>query len=299
MQSEQRRRQWADRWIQYALKSVPSDAPQEITLDVHQTVAEALERLQPSQPEYIVRRIVDAAREKALAAWKRKRNIRKIVDEAREKLPYGAKGYREPTIWETRVLQETAAEIAKLSKDATYEEIRAAAIAVGNRVGSEFEHIEACQQIVSRVYLCGSTSEEFEEAKQAARKALGALPVTASRRELEKARDAALTPFLNGIAAREERARVKREAEQSLSHAKFRVDLTLSHVHDYLRKLEQQEELEFEDLRDHWNTAEKLQAIIRQTLVEEVVYKPDLTNQQIEKRIEKLVDAHLAEVLGD
>jgi excisionase family DNA binding protein len=143
LQSEQRRQQWADRWLQYALKAVPSDAPQQITLDVHQMVAEALERLQPSQPEYIVRRVVDAAEEKALAPWKRQKDIRKIIDDAREKLPYGAKGYREPTNWETRVLQESAAEIATLRKDATYEEIRAVAIKVVNRVGAEFEHIEA------------------------------------------------------------------------------------------------------------------------------------------------------------
>ena len=298
LQSEHRRQQWADRWIQYALKAVPRDAPQQITLDVHQMVAEALERLQPNQPEYIVRRVVDAAEEKALARWKRLKNIGKIIDDAREKLPYRAKGYVEPTVWETRVLQESAAEITTLRKDATYEEIRAVAIKVTSRVGAEFEHIETCKQILSSVYLCGSTSEELEEAKQAVLKALGALPVTASRRELEKARDAALTPFLKAIAAREEQARVKREAEQNLSRAKSRVGWRLPHVHDYLRKLEQQE-LEFEDVIDRWNTAEKLQAIIRQTLIEEVVHKPDLTDEQIETRIEKLVDAHLEEVLDD
>jgi hypothetical protein len=130
-------------------------------------------------------------------------------------------------------------------------------------------------------------------------KALGALPVTASRRELEKARDAALTPFLSAIAAREEQARVKREAEQNLSRAKSRVGWRLSHVQDYLKKLEEQEELEFEDFRDRWNTGERLQELIRSTLVDEVVHRPDLTDQQIEKCIEKLVDAHLEEVLDE
>ena len=151
---------------------------------------------------------------------------------------------------------------------------------------------------VDEVYLALGTTTKVA-GSQAAFRAVDFDANPASRRELEKTRDAALTPFLSAIAAREEQARAKREAEQNLSRAKSRVGWRLSHVHDYLKKLEELEELEFEDFRDRWNTGERLLELIRSTLVDEVAHRPDLTDQQIEKRIEKLVDAHLEEVLDE
>ena len=66
-QERRRRREWEDEWISFALDRVPDNAPKELGLEVHSQIAEALARLQPDQPAIAVRRIVEAAVDKALA----------------------------------------------------------------------------------------------------------------------------------------------------------------------------------------------------------------------------------------
>src|ERR1035438_10221941 len=70
-QAEQRRLLWVQLWTQYALNSLPYGARREVEMEVHTTVQEALSVLQPSQPEAITRRLVDAAVQRALGPWTR------------------------------------------------------------------------------------------------------------------------------------------------------------------------------------------------------------------------------------
>src|SRR5229473_29490 len=60
-QAEQRRLLWLHEWTQYALNSLPYGAQQEVEMEVHTMVQEALSVLQPGEPEAITRRLVDAA----------------------------------------------------------------------------------------------------------------------------------------------------------------------------------------------------------------------------------------------
>lgn len=58
----------------------------------------------------------------------------------------------------------------------------------------EYDHEQDCQRIVRHVQISDATREEEEAAKEAVRKALAALPIGAATKELEKAREAAVTP---------------------------------------------------------------------------------------------------------
>ena len=78
-QAEQRRLQWEQKWTQYALNSVPYDARREVEMEVHTMVSEALSVLQPSQPEAITQRLVDAAVHRALGPWTRKQEIERAL----------------------------------------------------------------------------------------------------------------------------------------------------------------------------------------------------------------------------
>src|ERR1019366_6882202 len=60
-QAEQRRLLWMQQWTQYALNSLPYGARQQVEMEVHTLVQEALSVLQPSQPAAITQRLVDAA----------------------------------------------------------------------------------------------------------------------------------------------------------------------------------------------------------------------------------------------
>src|ERR1019366_3647006 len=86
-QAEQRCRKWLDSWIQYALNLRPHDAPLETALEIHQVVQTALASLHPDQPRYTTQRLVDAAVEKVLRPWKRKKEIRSAIESSISRLP--------------------------------------------------------------------------------------------------------------------------------------------------------------------------------------------------------------------
>ena len=87
-QAEQRRLLWMQEWTQYALDSLPYDARQEVEMEVHTTVQEALSVLQPSQPEAITRRLVDAAVHRGLGPWTRKQETERALQAGMNRLPW-------------------------------------------------------------------------------------------------------------------------------------------------------------------------------------------------------------------
>ena len=96
----------------------------------------------------------------------------------------------------------------------------------------------------------------------------------------------------------EAQRRKKNEAAEALRRAESRLLWKLGHVDDYLQELEKSR-IEFEDIFDRLRVARKLQEKIKPTLVKELVSKPDLTDEQLHKRIEQLVDEHLPEELDE
>jgi hypothetical protein len=134
--------------------------------------------------------------------------------------------------------------------------------------------------------------------------ALAKLPQGTHRRKLEQAREEALQPFHAAIAQvqeqareKEEEAQRKREETRKVSDAEYRAGWRLSHGFDYLGRLK--DKVEFDGFQDRWDTAEKLKEKIRPLRVKELLQKPDMTDAQIQKRIETLVEEHLESVLAD
>src|ERR1035437_2481165 len=87
-QAEQRRLLWVQQWTQYALNSLPYDARREVEMEVHTMVQEALSVLQPSQPEAITRRLVDAAVHRALGPWAREKGLGRALKAGMSRLPW-------------------------------------------------------------------------------------------------------------------------------------------------------------------------------------------------------------------
>ena len=326
---QQRRQQWQSRWIEYALRSLPYDAPEETKLQVHQQVIETLAKLNPGESRRVIEQLVDAATEKGLRPWRRQQEIQKVIEDA---LPYEIKYSDE----KPRALRAAAEAISKLRPEATREELELAAkeaiepfVIKHQRMMAAREHQTQCDWMVCHVVIGfrHETSEVLNLAKQAVSKALRQLPVGCSKKVMERARDQALVPIKKAIAKREEAAEAlrkkqqeearrkreaeeaklkkqqeetqrKREAEEAVRRAESRLLWKLGHVDDYLQELEKSR-IEFEDIFDRLRVARKLQEKIKPTLVKELVSKPDLTDEQLHKRIEQLVDEHLPEELDE
>jgi hypothetical protein len=190
------RRQWEVSWLDYALKLLPSDVPHNLELDVHQAVVEILPKLDADQPERLNHRLIQAAIDKTLRPWHKRKEIDKVIEQAPKELPFYARGWgTTPSEWDARAMRAAAEAIAQLGNEASIPEIRAAAIEAGNKVCAEYEvwkagddHLRASNKMVEWVL-------DGDNAREAVREALKKLPVGASRAQMENVRDAALAPF--------------------------------------------------------------------------------------------------------
>jgi hypothetical protein len=140
------RRGWTDAWVSWGLNALPKDAPRETELNVAQAVEETLAKLGPEQPPSTTRSLVHAAIDKALRPWQRRKGIEQAVQSARKELPVVVRtlsDYFEPTEWEVRAMQAAREAIAELPADASYEEMRAAAVQAGKQIATHYEGEQA------------------------------------------------------------------------------------------------------------------------------------------------------------
>jgi hypothetical protein len=106
--------------------------------------------------------------------------------------------------WYDRAVRAVAEAISAVGADASFLQQQTASARAAESITKEFEHAGRREQIVSWVILAGATSEDTDDARDAVRKALAGVPVGASDRQLQAARDAALAPFRAKIKSRED-----------------------------------------------------------------------------------------------
>jgi excisionase family DNA binding protein len=301
-QAEQRRQNWLDSWIQYALNWRPWDAPRETELEIHQAVRTVLASVQPDQSRHTTQRLVEAAVEKALQPWKRKKEIRSAIESSLNRLPWDLNHRSEWAALKQRALEAAAAAIGKLPADVTSSEMEQVAWLAVQPMAREYAHWQDCQNLARGIMLPGGTFEDNQQAGQAVSEALARLPVGTSQKELEKAKEAALEPFRAAIQERkadEDQARREREKAQQRAGVERRVDGRLSsHLGDYLRELGE-DEIVFDDAADRWEMETGLKKRIRPLLLSEVLEDPKISDQDIDELIEELVDEHKREFLDD
>jgi len=284
MRGEQRRRQWMQEWIKYALDSVPFSARREVEIEVYSEVDAVLSNLETWQPEAIVRPLVDAAVRHALRPWQRNQDIQSAIDAAVCKLPWDVKNRPEHASSKMRAIDALAEAVRGLREQASREEMETATLLAVQPIIREYDHGQECERLVRRIYLFDATTEEEETAKDAARKALAELPINASRKELEKAEEGALAELKAVVAWRKEAARQESQRKAQRETAEWKVDLQLDYIACYLGR-----EYVFDpgELR---REAERLRPVIRQTLIDEFLRKSNMSGTEIRHRIERLID---------
>lgn len=285
----QRRLQWEQKWMQYALNSVPYGARREVEMEVHTMVSDALSVLQLNQPENIVQRVVEAAVHRALGPWTKKQEIERALKAGMEKLSPDVQYRPEYVSLKQRAWNAAVEALRKVRAEATYRELETAAVQAVQPAIREYNHQMACQRIVGRVYIFDARREEEEAAKEAMRKALAALPKDASPKQLEMIEEAVLTRYKTAVSARKEKARLDAEKQTKRRAAEWKVDLQLDHILRYLEK-----EYEFDDgyLQMH-GEADRLRPLIRKTLIDELLENPEMSHDEIRESIEDQIDDYL------
>jgi hypothetical protein len=251
----------------------------------------ALSRLDPDQPASLVKRLIDAAIQEALAPWRRAEKREDAVKSSLEQLPWAVKYNQEFADLRQRARSLVAESIDRLRPNATDWEMNESAKLAVEPVIQEYEHRKACQELLSFISLPGATPEEFDDAREAVKMALSTLRIGSTQREMEKARDLALVPFQTMIAERDERHRKRTE----LNLRRFTAELTSSAYLDHIR-IYLKEEFEFDGGHQELiRTAERLREPVRRRIIEALVNNPDMTPAEIRRRIETLTDRLMAD----
>jgi excisionase family DNA binding protein len=288
-QAGQQRAEWIQQWLKYALNSLPYAAREEAEIEVHSAVQAVLSGAPTNQPESITRRLVDAAVRKALTPWNRREETTRALKASVDSLPWMIRNSSEHEELKQRAWDAAAAALSRVRVDASYSEMESAAKQAVQPMIREYEHARACERIVENAYILGAIGTEGDAAKEAVRRAIAALPVGASDKQLELAAAAALAPYKAAVAARSEKARLAEEKESQRRAAEFKVGLRLSHISRYMESEYEFEGGYFERRRE----ADRLEPLIRKVLVEELLEDPDMTDEEIEQSIEDQVDENL------
>ncbi len=288
-QERRRRREWEDEWIEFALDRVPDNAPKELGLEVHSQVAEALGRLQADQPAIAVRRIVEAAVDKALAPWHRTNERVKAIEEAIRGLPYAIQRNDELEDLKLEAIRLATNAVNQCHPEAASATLQAAARNSVKPVLRVFEHAQTVNAVASWIFVRGASSQEQREADELVKTALAKLPVGSSRTQMERTRDEALAPVLARIAERERVAAAKAEQQRQRTAAEWRLNRLLDHIGDYLKEAYEYEDT-YAGIGERFDDARRLKEQIRPTLLEECLADPSLDDDDVRGRIEELVD---------
>ena len=215
VQDQQKRERWQSQWTEYALRSLPYDAPEEIKLQVHKQVIETLARLNPDESRRVIEQLVEAATEKALKPWKRQKEIRKITEDA---LPYDIK-YSDD---KPRAVRAAAEAISKLRPEATPEELELAAKEAMQPFLIKQEHEKQCEEIIRSVSSClrGDTARDREVGRDVVRAEIEKLPVGCGVEMMEQIRDQLLQQLQRIIDKRAEEAAVQRKKQEAEAQRK-------------------------------------------------------------------------------
>ncbi len=210
VQDQQKRERWQSQWTEYALRSMPFYAPEEMKLQVHKQVIETLARLSLTESRRVIEQLVDAATKKALRPWRRRQEIQKVIDDA---LPYEIK-YTDD---KPRVLRAAAQAIRKLRPEATREELELAAKEAMQPFIVKHEHEKQCEEIIRSIssLLRGDTAQDREVGRDVVRAEIEKLPVGCGVEMMEQIRDQLLQHLQRIIDKRAEEAAVQRKKQEA------------------------------------------------------------------------------------
>jgi len=315
IEADRQHESWLKSWEAYALQRLQAlayDAAPEVRLDLHSTVRERLSSLHPMPAAEVVRKLVDAEVEKACQVWRARKETAGAVEYAMRRLPWDVQHNSDFVHLKLRALKAAAEAVDNIpgSDRRTKEELAVRAV---QPITDQYEHIDRASRIVRGLasLLPGATAAELQEANRIVAEALAKSPLGTDKVGMEKIRNAVVTPVRDQVIQRQrqeeekllsekqarameqEAARQKREALELRSAAERRVDCKLFRVDDCLRELERKNQIVFDSFPARLEIGQKLKSRIREILVQQIVQKPQLSEEIVRKRIDALTIKHV------
>jgi hypothetical protein len=223
-EERERRQNMQDRWLRYALASVPWEAQGHVEVQVHNKVKAALANVDADESDAVVERVVLAVVAAVMLPFNRRKEISEVIEDAVDSLPNGA------GIWTERAREAARAAAERAGPEASISTVRSVVTDAVSTILADYHAAKAVQadaedrermiQWASLELARAYTKEGVELAVKAVKDAWAKLPVGTARTKLEEVRDAALLPWRQAVAERaaslraEAAARQKRQLEE-------------------------------------------------------------------------------------
>jgi hypothetical protein len=151
-----KRQAFFSEWLEYALGRKPYNAPDEVELDIHAEVLTTLVKLDTSERDFVVRRLVDAAVERGLKTWKAGEAKRDAIEDAISQLPWLMKHDKAWKAQAAKIAREALKDVS-VSK----EEMASLARAALQPLTREFAQVGKIEEAVKGVRVDGANYEEI------------------------------------------------------------------------------------------------------------------------------------------
>ncbi|HEY3440342.1 MAG TPA: helix-turn-helix domain-containing protein [Paludibaculum sp.] len=277
------RKRWSDDKLEQAMRDLPFDCPPDIEETVATDVRRILHDYAPSDPMHVVDRLIHAAVERSLIPHRRQQLIQTAIDEAADSLPFGAKGWSEPTVYQIKARKLAAQAVAANAAGMGERELKQIARRAVLPVVRAFERAETVERLLLGLQwweLGRADQTERQAAVQAAKEALEDAAPTATAQQLEERMNKALRPHVQKVEARVERQRQQSE-EQGLVRA------ALSHLSHILLCY-----YDWDSFSDRAETKDELSQALPEA-IREAVEEGDVDASNLKEFVEAWVEEQL------
>jgi hypothetical protein len=139
----------------------------------------------------------------------------------------------------------------------------------------------------------GFTEQERQSATAEAKKAIDQLPRGSSRQQLEQARDIVVKRFADAHNRQEDQTRRQRAAE-----ARADSFADVSSVYHVVVEMERRGDIDAAEFNENWALSQRLAKRIRPVVVGKLLAQPELSDADIKRHVERLVDRNLDDCLA-
>jgi hypothetical protein len=206
----EKRQAFFSKWLEYGTGKKPWGAPDEVRLDIHAAVLDALMKVDTNERDVVVQRLVDGAVERGLRTWKIGEAKRGAIEDVISQLPWRMKNDKG---W--KVQSSKAAREALMEASGSQEEMETLALAALQSLIQQFEHAERIKEAINGVHVDYATQDELSDARDSVRETLEALPISSTSRQVNAARDQALIPVKARAAERIASQEAQRRREEA------------------------------------------------------------------------------------
>ncbi len=280
---EERRREWEERTVDYALRRTPSECPADMRIRVVQAVQSAIKVLSPSTSQEVVHRTADAAAWDALAEFRDRQDREAAIKAAVDSPSYWGVPSDKADLLRIKAKHLATEAIREQGTGMSAMELRRIAETAVEPVAAECENHRAKEKLISEMTFwrfMEASGDERQRATAAVREAMDRAPIGESSAQLRARIEKVLPRFEEEVNERLADENAERELQELIRQADRFLDEALRDDYDW------------DSSYERWEAERELRAPLRQA-VREAHQDGDISASDLKRFVAEWIDEHL------